>query len=117
LNPALKKGGRAVGGGGGRERNSLRPSGGPIDDCEQVGETSRQQERAYQIDVEMRKTANWYRYVGGLKRHMAMNLPFLAMETIAGQSGNEHAHPGPTKPGGDQALCCLDAWVVNVVQR
>ena len=53
LNPSLEESGCAVGGGGGRERDGLRPSSGPVDDCEKVGKTGGTRERAYQINVEV----------------------------------------------------------------
>jgi len=39
LNPAMQKGGGAICGGDGGQRERLRPAGGPVDHSEQVGET------------------------------------------------------------------------------
>ena len=42
--PGMDEGGSAIGGGGGREESSFRPSGGAVNDSEEVGITSRRGE-------------------------------------------------------------------------
>jgi hypothetical protein len=47
---------------------------------------------------------------------MAVNLCFLAVETISNQSGNEHTHFWPTKTGANKPSGSPHTWMMNVVQ-
>jgi hypothetical protein len=61
--PTSEEGPGAVGGGNGREGNGLRPPRGLDDYCEQVSMAAEGQQRADQVDVDVRETAVRNRYL------------------------------------------------------
>ena len=87
LNPALEKGSRAVCGGGGGERHSLRPASRTIYNREQIAVTSRLWKRTYQIDMDVCKTPQGNRNPRRLQVNMAVNFAALARDAGASKDG------------------------------
>jgi hypothetical protein len=66
--------------------------------------------------MNVRKTANRDQNVGSLERDMAMDLCFLAVETVSNQGGNKNTHFWPTKTGANKTPGSFHTWMMNVVQ-
>jgi hypothetical protein len=112
----MKETGCAVGGGHGGKRYRFRPAGHPVQDCEEIRETSRAGEWANQIDINMSKTAARNFNLLWLQMNMPVHFAALAVETRPSHDGNPLAHVWPTKPRRNQAAGCSDPWVCNAVQ-
>jgi hypothetical protein len=112
----MKESGCAVGGGHGGKRYRFRPAGRPVQDGEEIRETSRAGKWANQIDMNMSKTAARNFNLLWLQMYMPVHIAALAVETRLSHDGNLLAHVWPTKSRRNQAAGSSDPWVCNAVQ-
>ena len=87
-NPMRYQGGDTVIGSGGGQRNSLRPSGGLINDGEKGGMTRGGRERTCQVNVNVGKTRDWKRNDRWAKVSMTVDIARLTGETGMAPVGN-----------------------------
>jgi hypothetical protein len=109
--------GRGAGGGGGRcEGNSFWPSAGSVYDGQQVGETIRQGQGAYQIDVDVGESVGRDRERRRRRLRVNGGLSPLAGYTLTGPRINLLSHAGPYETRGNQAAGGADARVAGGVK-
>ena len=85
-NPMMHQGGGTVIGGGGGQRNSLRPTGGSVDDGEQVGVARRGRKGTYQVHMNVGETSNWERNDRRAKVSVMVDFACLTGQTGAAPS-------------------------------
>ena len=80
-NPMMHQGGGTVIGGGGGQRNSLRPTGGSVNDGEQVGVSRRGRKGTYQVHMNVGETSNWERNDRRAKVSVMVDFACLTRQT------------------------------------
>jgi hypothetical protein len=110
-NPGGEEGGGAVGGGSRGKWDNFRPSGGAVNDGEEVSETVGRRKWANEVNMNVGKFLWWDRNVLWDSVSVVMNLGALAGGTLAGPVGNLCGHTMPDETGSDEAFSGADSRV------
>ena len=102
-----------VGGGGGSERNCLRPARGAVNDSQKISKTRR--EGANKVNVKMRKALIRNRNMLRRDLHVAVDLGGLAGNTGAAPSSDVTGEMWPNITGRKEAASGTDARMSQVV--
>ncbi len=89
--------------GRGRKRNSLNPTGGSVNDGENVGVPLRGRKRSDQVNMNVGKTTGRDRNRNRGRRDVFVNLGSLAGNTLLCPEVDVTGHAVPKEPGSDQA--------------
>jgi hypothetical protein len=87
-------------GGWGGKRNSLNPTGGTVNDREDVSVPLRGRERTNKINMDVGKTTGGKRNGCGGGGNVFVNFGSLARNTLSGPEANVPGHPVPNETGG-----------------
>ena len=104
-----------VGGGGGSERNCLRPVRGAVNDSQKISKTGRGREGADKVNVKMRKALIRNRNMLRRDLRVAVDLGGLAGNTGAAPSSDVTGEMWPNITGRKEAASGTDARMSQVV--
>ena len=104
-----------VGGGGGSERNCLRPARGAVNDSQKISKTGRGREGADKVNVKMRKALIRNRNMLRRDLRVAVDLGSLAGNTGAAPSSDVTGEMWPNITGRKEAASGTDARMSQVV--
>ena len=104
-----------VGGGGGSERNCLRPVRGAVNDSQKISKTGRGREGADKVNVKMRKALIRNRKMLRRDLRVAVDLGGLAGNTGAAPSSDVTGEMWPNITGRKEAASGTDARMSQVV--
>ncbi len=89
-------------GGRGRKRNSLNPTGGPVNDGENVGMTLRGRKWPYHVNMNVGKTTGRDRNRSRRWGNVPVNFGSLAGNTLLGPEVDVTGHAVPKESGSDE---------------
>jgi hypothetical protein len=95
-------------GGRGMKRNSLNPTGGAINDGENVGMALRGRKGSYQVNMNVGETTGRDRNRSRRRGNVFVNFGSLAGNTLLGPEGDVTGHAIPKEAGSDQATGGFD---------
>jgi hypothetical protein len=110
-NPGSEESGGAIGGGGRGKWDNFRPTGGAVNDGEEVSETMGRRKWAYEVNVNVGKLLWWDWNVLWDGGSVVMNFAALAGGTLASPVGNLSSHTMPDETGSDEAFSGADSRV------
>ncbi len=90
-------------GGRGRKRNCFNPTGGPVNDGENMGMTLRGRKGSYQVNMNVGETTGRDRNRSRRRGNVLVNLGSLAGNTLLGPEVDVTGHAVPKESGSDQA--------------
>jgi hypothetical protein len=102
-NPSGTQGISTSAGGRGRKRDSFNPTGGPINDGENVGVVLGGRKGANEVNMNVGKTTGRNRNRSRRWRNVLMNFGSLTGNTLPGPEVDVASHAVPKETGSDQA--------------